>query len=205
MKPVRTAARAMLGVDLRGQRGPHPAQPRRPRSTPPSGSPTGSARCSRRSTRGCPPTPAPWCGSRPAPTCVAGLRWPPATFTRPAAAVLAAGLVPTTLAGHPFWACRKPERAAAADPVPEEPGPARRPAARRRRHRGPARPALPHQRTRSTASQRSVSRAVRTAKRDAKIAALSRRRRAQAARLNNLAAIPGVKADEGPRGWSAAF
>src|SRR4051812_5037603 len=34
---------------------------------------------------------------------VAGLALATGHFSRPAAAALAAGLVPTTLAGHPFW------------------------------------------------------------------------------------------------------
>ena len=41
---------------------------------------------------------------------VAGLLLAGGKFTRPAAAVLAAGLVPTTFAGHPFWTLPQPER-----------------------------------------------------------------------------------------------
>jgi putative oxidoreductase len=41
---------------------------------------------------------------------VAGLLLASGRFTRPAAAVLAAGLVPTTFAGHPFWTLPQPER-----------------------------------------------------------------------------------------------
>jgi putative oxidoreductase len=40
----------------------------------------------------------------------AGLLLASGKLTRPAAAVLAAGLVPTTLAGHPFWTMPQPER-----------------------------------------------------------------------------------------------
>jgi uncharacterized membrane protein YphA (DoxX/SURF4 family) len=40
----------------------------------------------------------------------AGLLLASGKLTRPAAAVLAAGLVPTTIAGHPFWTTSQPER-----------------------------------------------------------------------------------------------
>ncbi|PRY27240.1 DoxX family protein [Pseudosporangium ferrugineum] len=40
----------------------------------------------------------------------AGLLLATGRFTRPSAAVLAAGLVPTTIAGHPFWTFPEPER-----------------------------------------------------------------------------------------------
>jgi putative oxidoreductase len=42
---------------------------------------------------------------------VAGLLLAGGRFARPAAAVLAANLVPTTIAGHPFWTMSPPERA----------------------------------------------------------------------------------------------
>lgn len=103
---------------------------------------------------------------------VAGLALATGHFTRPAAAVLAAGLVPTTLAGHPFWGVPKEQRAAqrtqflknvsllgglllaAVDTQ--------------------GRPGLAYRTTHAVdRSQRSVKRAMRTAKRDAKIAALS--------------------------------
>ena len=103
---------------------------------------------------------------------VAGLALASGHFTRPAAAVLAANLVPTTLAGHPFWAAPKPEREtqvtqflknlgllgglllAAADTQ--------------------GKPNLRYRTAHAVdRSQRSVKRAVWTAKRDAKIAALS--------------------------------
>ena len=104
---------------------------------------------------------------------VAGLLLATGHFTRPAAAVLAAGLIPTTVAGHPFWT------------------PARRTSGRRSRPTSSrtsgllgglllaaadteGRPGLrTGRRTRSDRSQRSVRRAVRTAKREAKIAAMS--------------------------------
>ena len=42
---------------------------------------------------------------------VAGLMLASGKFTRPAAMVLAANLVPTTLAAHPFWTLPQPEQA----------------------------------------------------------------------------------------------
>ncbi|MFC7529040.1 DoxX family protein [Actinoplanes sp. GCM10030250] len=114
---------------------------------------------------------------------VAGLALATGRFTRPAAAVLAAGLIPTTWAGHPFWAAPKEDRAnqqiqflknlgllgglllAAADTEG-------RPSLRYRTTHAVDR----SQRSLSRSvdrSQRSVRRAVRTAKREAKIAALS--------------------------------
>ncbi|MGA5305302.1 DoxX family membrane protein [Nucisporomicrobium flavum] len=113
----------------------------------------------------------------------AGLLLATGRFTRPAAAVLAAGLVPTTLAGHPFWAYPKEERAqhethflknlgllgglllAAAD-TQGKPGLKYRTShALDRSQRSVSRAV-----DRST---RSARRAVRTAKREAKIAAAS--------------------------------
>src|SRR5690242_5600976 len=43
---------------------------------------------------------------------IAGVALATGHFTRPAAAVLAANLIPTTFAGHPFWSLPKLERAA---------------------------------------------------------------------------------------------
>lgn len=104
---------------------------------------------------------------------VAGLALATGHFTRPAAAVLAAGLVPTTFAGHPFWAGETPQSRAeqqthflknlgllgglllAAADTEGQPG---------LRYR------TSHAVDRS---QRSVKRAVRTARREAKIAAMS--------------------------------
>jgi putative oxidoreductase len=104
---------------------------------------------------------------------VAGIALTTGHFTRPAAAVLAAGLVPTTFAGHPFWATDgEKTRAdhqnhfmknlgllgglllAAADTE--------------------GRPGLRYRTSHAVdRSQRSVRRAVRTARREAKIAAVS--------------------------------
>jgi putative oxidoreductase len=108
---------------------------------------------------------------------VAGVMLATGRFTRPAAAVLAANLVPTTIAGHPFWAMSQPERSqheghflknlgllgglllAAADTQ--------------------GKPGLGYRTSHAVErSQRSVRRAVRTARREAKIA----RRSAAAAR-----------------------
>lgn len=114
---------------------------------------------------------------------VAGLALATGRFTRPAAAVLAAGLVPTTLVGHPFWAAAKEDRAnqqihflknlgllgglllAAADTEGQ-------PGLRYRTSHAVDRSQqkLTHAVDRS---QREVKRAVRTAKREARIAALS--------------------------------
>ena len=103
---------------------------------------------------------------------VAGLALATGHFTRPAAAVLAAGLVPTTFACHPFWAVDKQESAAhrmqflknlgllgglllaAADTE--------------------GRPGLHYRTTHAVGrSQRAVKRAAKAAKREAKIAAMS--------------------------------
>ena len=71
---------------------------------------------------------------------------------RLASAVLAATIVPTTLAAHAFWNEQDPEaRAQQKDAVPQEPRPARRPAPRCRRHRGQARPGVPRQARQPTA------------------------------------------------------
>ena len=103
---------------------------------------------------------------------VAGLLLATGHLTRPAAATLAAGLIPTTAAGHPFWSLPKEQRAAqqvqflknlgllgglllaAADTE--------------------GKPGLKYRTTHAVdRSQRKVKRAVRTAKREAKIAAMS--------------------------------
>ena len=102
----------------------------------------------------------------------AGLLLATGRLTRPAAAVLAAGLVPTTFAGHPFWTLPKPERAAhethflknlgllgglllAAVDTQGQPG-------------------LKYRTSHAVdRSQRGVRRAVKTARREAKIAAVS--------------------------------
>jgi hypothetical protein len=103
---------------------------------------------------------------------VAGLLLASGHFTRPAAAVLAAGLVPTTVAGHPFWTMSQPDRGqhqsqflknlgllgglllAAADTQGQ--------------------PGLRYRTSHAVdRSQRSVRRTLRTARREAKIAAVS--------------------------------
>jgi uncharacterized membrane protein YphA (DoxX/SURF4 family) len=103
---------------------------------------------------------------------VAGLLLASGRLTRPAAAVLAAGLVPTTVAGHPFWTYPQPERThhethfmknlgllgglllAAVDTQ--------------------GKPGLSYRTSHAVdRSQRSVRRAVRTARREAKIAAVT--------------------------------
>ncbi len=102
----------------------------------------------------------------------AGLLLATGRLTRPSAAVLAAGLVPTTFAGHPFWAVPKEERQqhqthflknlgllgglllAAADTE--------------------GKPGLKYRTSHALErSQKSARRAVRTARREAKIAAAS--------------------------------
>jgi putative oxidoreductase len=103
---------------------------------------------------------------------VAGLLLVTGRFTRPAAAVLAANLVPTTFAGHPFWKHPEPERTqhqthflknlgllgglllAAVDTQ--------------------GKPGLSYRTSHAVdRSQRSMRRAVRTARREAKIAAVT--------------------------------
>lgn len=124
----------------------------------------------------------------------AGLLLATGRFTRPAAAVLAAGLVPTTLAGHPFWTLPQPEREQhqihflknlgllgglllAAVDTQGKPGLKYRTThALGRSQRSVSHAVERSQRSVSHAverSQRSARRAVRTAKREAKIAALS--------------------------------
>jgi hypothetical protein len=132
---------------------------------------------------------------------VAGLALATGHLTRPAATLLAAGLVPTTFAGHPFWGVEKEERAqqqtqflknlgllgglllAAADTEGRPSLGYRTSHAVDRSQRS-----VKHAVNRSERSvkqavdrsqrsvkhaERSVKRAVRTAKRDAKIAAMS--------------------------------
>jgi len=103
---------------------------------------------------------------------VAGALLATGHLTRPAAGVLAATLVPTTIAGHPFWAVPKEQREgqrlqflknlgllgglllAAADTE--------------------GRPGLKYRTTHAVGrSQRAVRRAARTARREARIASLS--------------------------------
>ncbi|OJF11614.1 DoxX family protein [Couchioplanes caeruleus] len=113
----------------------------------------------------------------------AGLLLATGRFTRPAAAVLAAGLVPTTVAGHSFWTMPQPEREQhqihflknlgllgglllAAVDTQGKPG-----LKYRTTHAiGRSQRSVSHAVERS---QRSARRAMRTARREAKIAALS--------------------------------
>ncbi|HET6484182.1 MAG TPA: DoxX family protein [Actinoplanes sp.] len=110
---------------------------------------------------------------------IAGVALATGHFTRPAAVVLAAGLVPTTIAGHPFWDRARPDRYVqqiqflknlglfgglllAAVDTEGRPGLSYR-----------AGHAVDRSQHSIKRSQRSVKRAVRTAKREAKIAAMS--------------------------------
>ena len=122
---------------------------------------------------------------------VAGLLLASGKFTRPAAAVLAANLVPTTFAAHPFWTVPQPERAqqetqflknlsllgglllAAADTQGKPSIGYRTSHAVDRSQRSIEHAVDRSQRSLEHAvsrSQRSMKRAVRTAKREAKIA-----------------------------------
>ncbi len=110
---------------------------------------------------------------------IAGLALATGHFTRPAALVLAAGLVPTTVAGHPFWDRSRPDAKVqqtqflknlgllgglllAAVDTEGRPG-----LGYRTSH------AVDRSQRSVKRSQRSVKRALRTAKREAKIAAVS--------------------------------
>jgi putative oxidoreductase len=122
---------------------------------------------------------------------VAGVALATGRFSRPAAAVLAAGLVPTTFAGHPFWAGDTPQQRGemqnqflknlgllgglllAAVDTEGRPGLRYRTghaADRATRAVGRSQRSMRHTVDRS---QRSVRRAVKTARREAKIAAMS--------------------------------
>jgi uncharacterized membrane protein YphA (DoxX/SURF4 family) len=122
---------------------------------------------------------------------VAGLALATGRFSRPAAAVLAAGLVPTTFAGHPFWNGDTPQQRGemqthflknlgllgglllAAVDTEGQPGLRYRTghaADRAGRAVGRSQRSMRHTVDRS---QRSVRRAVKTARREAKIAAMS--------------------------------
>jgi putative oxidoreductase len=114
---------------------------------------------------------------------LAGLALATGHATRPAAAALAAGLVPSTVVSHPFWSVGKEERAAQQFQFLKNLGllgglllasvdTEGRPGLQYRTSHAVDR----SQRTVKRAadrSQRSVKRAVRTAKREAKIAAMS--------------------------------
>ena len=124
----------------------------------------------------------------------AGLMLATGRMTRPAAAVLAVNLIPTTFAGHPFWTVPKPERAqheihflknlgllgglllAAAD-TEGKPGLKYRTSHAVDRSQRSLRHAVGRsERSMKHAvdqSRRSMRRAVKTARREAKIAAMS--------------------------------
>jgi len=125
---------------------------------------------------------------------LAGLMLASGKLTRPAAAVLAASLLPTTYAGHPFWTLPQPERTqhetqflknigllgglllAAADTQGKPSIGYRTTHAVERSQRSIGHAVDRSQRSIEHAvdrSQRSMKRAVRTAKREAKIAAAS--------------------------------
>lgn len=99
---------------------------------------------------------------------VAGVALATGHLTRPAAAVLAAGLVPTTIAGHPFWSVDESERPAQEVQFLKNLG-----------LLGGLLLAVadtagkPGLRYRTSRAQRSVKRAVKSARRDAKIAGFS--------------------------------
>ncbi len=121
---------------------------------------------------------------------VAGLALATGHFTRPAAAVLAAGLVPSTFANHPFWDGSKtdgPEQQGqflknlgllgglllAAVDTEGRPGLGYRTSHAIDRSQRSVKHAVDRSERSVKRSQRSVKRAVRTAKREAKIAAMS--------------------------------
>lgn len=164
MKPVRTAARAMLASifvvsGVRNLISPDSRVPNARRVTD-----RVSPLLEKIDPR-IPTDPATLVRVKAASDVLAGLALASGHLTRPAAVVLAAGLVPTTVADYPVWAGPKEENThqflknlgllgglllAAADTE--------------------GRPGL---RYRTSHAQRSVKRAVRTAKREAKIAAMS--------------------------------
>jgi uncharacterized membrane protein YphA (DoxX/SURF4 family) len=103
---------------------------------------------------------------------VAGLLLATGHVTRPAAAALAAGLIPTTVAGHPFWSLPKDQRAAHQTQFLKNLGLLGGLLLAAADTEG--KPGLKYRTTHAVdRSQRNVKRAVRTARREAKIAALS--------------------------------
>jgi putative oxidoreductase len=107
----------------------------------------------------------------------AGLLLASGHLTRPAAAVLAINLIPTTFAGHPFWSLPQPERTAQETHFLKNLGLLGGLLLAAADTQG--KPSLGYRTSHAVdRSQRSVRRAVRTAKREARIA----RRSAAAAR-----------------------
>jgi putative oxidoreductase len=102
----------------------------------------------------------------------AGLLLASGRFTRPAAFVLAANLVPTTFAGHPFWTLPQPERAAHESHFLKNLGLLGGLLLAAADTQG--KPGLKYRTSHAVdRSQRRVRRAVKTARREAKIAAVS--------------------------------
>ncbi len=177
MKPVRTAARAMLASifvlsGVRALAKPGDTQVAAARRVVP---------LLERTDPRLPTDPLVLVRAKAASDVLAGLALATGHLTRPAAAVLAAGLVPTTFAGHPFWSAPPETRAqhrvhflknlgllgglllAAADTEG-------RPSLRYRTTHAVDRSQKKVNRA-VDRSQRSVRRAVRTARREARIAA----------------------------------
>ena len=102
----------------------------------------------------------------------AGLLLATGRLTRPAALALAVNLVPTTFAGHPFWALPKPERAAQETHFLKNVGLLGGLLLAAADTQG--KPGLKYRTTHAVdRSQRRMKRAVKTARREAKIAAVS--------------------------------
>ncbi|MEV7621641.1 DoxX family protein [Actinoplanes sp. NPDC089786] len=103
---------------------------------------------------------------------VAGALLASGHLTRPAAGVLAAGLVPTTVAGHAFWAVPAEQRAAQRTQFLKNLGLLGGLLLAAADTEG--RPGLAYRTTHAVdRSQRGLKRAVRTARREAKIATMS--------------------------------
>jgi hypothetical protein len=103
---------------------------------------------------------------------VAGLMLATGHLTRPAAAALAVNLVPTTLAGHSFWAMPKEDRTTHQTQFLKNLGLLGGLLLAASDTQG--KPSLMYRTTHAVdRSQRNVKRAVKTARREAKIAAMS--------------------------------
>ena len=102
----------------------------------------------------------------------AGLLLATGHLTRPAAAVLAGNLVPTTVAGHPFWSLPKEERAAQQTQFLKNLGLLGGLLLAAADTQG--KPSLTYRTSHAVdRSQRQMRRAVKTARREAKIAAMA--------------------------------